>query len=410
MEDLSKELGRLVGATALWREARKRGIGVSRADVKAFVEKISAKQILAPGPESLGKSATTSAAGEGSRWQSDLIQYRFSADDESDEEEETDEKKRYAVVVINVFDRTMHGVAVPDKESETVLNAFRKLVNKLPGMRGGILSTDGGAERTNREFKKALDAWDIAHKVKGNGEVNSLAVLDRAIGMVRRDVKARLLENPEKTWSKVLGAAITAHNRRINSTMRDAPNDVGKHGELQFLQISDNAKKYAHNDKLAERRVTKVKDHGAFRKPLKVKAFKRGFEAAWGPKVELQEIQSGTLLKGQGEEKLIDVKSAQAVRAGSDTVADRAVAPRARVALKRENAAPIIDALDGWIKKGQTRPLRNAGPFLRETMVEGEYDKILGAGNLATVLALFPRKYDLLPGQGRDNYYMKRIS
>ena len=60
-------------------------------------------------------------------------------------------------------------------------------------------------------------------------------------------------------------AAITAHNRRINSTMRDAPNDVGKHGELQFLQITDNAKKYAHNDKLAERRVAKVKGHGAFR-------------------------------------------------------------------------------------------------------------------------------------------------
>ena len=409
LERLSKELGRLVGATALWKEARKRGIAVSKDDVKAFVEKISTKQVLAPGPESLGKSATTSASAEGSRWQSDLIQYRFSADDEDEDDVEDETKKRYAVVVINVFDRTLHGVVVPDKDSATVLAAFRKLVTKLPGMKGGVLSTDGGTEYTNRDFKKALDAWDIAHKVKGNGEVNSLGVLDAAISGVRRDVKARLMENPHKTWSQVMGAAITAHNRKINSTMRDAPNDVTKHGELQFLQISDNAKKFAHNDKLAERRVKNVEEKGAYRKPLKPKAFKRGFEATWGPKVELQEIKSGTLLKGAGDDKLIDVKSAQAVRSGTDTAADRAVAPRARAGAKREKAQPIIDALDGWISRGQTRPLRNAGPFLRETMLEGEYNKILGARNLASVLQLFPKKYELLPGQGRDNYYMKRL-
>ena len=411
LEKLSKSLGRLLGATALWREARKKGINVSKSDVKAFVEKISSKQVLAPGPASLGKSATTTASGEGSRWQSDLIQYRFSADDE-EEDDDDETKKRYAVVVISVFDRTMHGVAVPNKESQTVLNAFRKLVNKLPGMKGGVLSTDGGLEYTNREFKKSLDAWDIAHKVKGNGEVNSLAVLDAAIAQVRRDVKARLLENPEKSWSQVLGAAITAHNRRYNSTMRDSPNDVLKPGneELQFLQISDNSKRFEHNDNLAERRVAKAKDMGAYRAPLKPKAFKRGFEAAWGPKIELQEVKSGTLLKGRGEDKLLDVKAAQVVHRGSDSVADRAVAPRARAGAKREKAAPVIDALDGWIKKGQTKPLRNAGPFLRETMIEGEYDKILSvAGNLAGLLALFPKKYELFPGQGRDNYYMKRL-
>ncbi len=79
LDKLSKKLGRLLGATALWKEAKKRGFNVSKADVQAFVERISTKQVLAPGPESAGKSATTSATGEGSRWQADLVQYRFSA-------------------------------------------------------------------------------------------------------------------------------------------------------------------------------------------------------------------------------------------------------------------------------------------------------------------------------------------
>ena len=251
IEKLSKELGRTIGATALFREAKKRGVDVTRTDIKSFVDRISAKQLLAPGPPSAGKTATTSIAKEGSRWQADLIQYRFSADDETDDEEEESgdddgsNAKKYALMLINLFDRRMHGVSIANKESETVLTAFNKLVKKLPEIKGGLLSTDAGLEFTNRDFQKTLAAFDIAHKVKGNGEVNAISVLDRAIGLVRKDVKARLLDNPEKTWTAVLGAAITAHNRRINSTMRDSPNDVGKEGneELQFLQISYNAKK-----------------------------------------------------------------------------------------------------------------------------------------------------------------------
>ena len=66
------------------------------------------------------------------------------------------------------------------------------------------------------------------------------------------------------------------------------------------MQIRDKAKRYAHNSKLAKKRFAKVKDMGALRKPLKAKAFKHEFEATYGNKVELQEVKSGTLLKGAG--------------------------------------------------------------------------------------------------------------
>ena len=110
-----------------------------------------------------------------------------------------------------------------------------------------------------------------------------------AIGQVRKDVKARLIDSPEKTWSAVLGAAIAAHNERMNTAMRDSPDDVGKDGneELQCLQISDSVKRYAHNNKLAKKGIAKVKDMGGFRKPLKAKALKRGVEATYGTKIEI---------------------------------------------------------------------------------------------------------------------------
>ncbi len=68
LEDLSKKLGRLKGATALYKEARKAGINVTQKQTKDFVEGISQKQILSQSQPSLGKNATSAIEKEGSRW------------------------------------------------------------------------------------------------------------------------------------------------------------------------------------------------------------------------------------------------------------------------------------------------------------------------------------------------------
>ena len=89
LETLSKKLGRLKGAAALYKEAKKAGIDVTQAQVKDFVSGIGQKQVLSQSQPSLGKSATSTIEGDGSMWQADLIQFRFSAQDAgSDEEDE----------------------------------------------------------------------------------------------------------------------------------------------------------------------------------------------------------------------------------------------------------------------------------------------------------------------------------
>ena len=160
-------------------------------------------------------------------------------------------------------------MSIASKEGESVFAAFRELVNKLPEIKGGVLSSDCGTEFTNRDFQKALGSFDIAHKVEGNGEVNAIAVLDSAIGQVRRDVKARLIDSREKTWSALLGAAITAHNRRTNATMRILPTmwerKATKNYNFYKLVIMQNDTLTTTN--LQKKRFAKVKDQGAFRKP-----------------------------------------------------------------------------------------------------------------------------------------------
>ena len=104
LEDLSKKLGRLKGVEKLYQEARKAGINASKAQVKDYVAGNCQKQVLAQSQPSLGKSATAAIANEGSRFQIDLIQFRFSSQQQDSDEEESEETQRYGMVVINVFD------------------------------------------------------------------------------------------------------------------------------------------------------------------------------------------------------------------------------------------------------------------------------------------------------------------
>jgi len=409
LEELSRKVGRLKGVDKLWKEAKKAGINVTRAQVKDFVEGIGQKQVLAQSQPSLGKSATTSIAKEGSRFQIDLIQFRFSQQEE-DSDEEDDAPQRYALIIINVFDRKVHAVTLADKSAETVLAGFRKILRKMgPDMKGGVLSSDLGKEFWNDGFQKLLKTSDIAWKSKGNGEPNAIAVLDRAIGSIRKDVSGRMMEAPTKTWSQVLNASLLAYNRSIHGTMRDAPNDVAKEPVLQYLQISDNAKKYAHNDALAKRRVARVRELGAFRRPKKAKAFKRGFEATFGDKEVLEEVTDGTLLKARGDERKIDVKSALPVAATTETAAERTARPGAMDRRRKAKTEDVISFLNNYLNVGETRALTSAGRWLRAQMEDGLYDRTLKSvnRNLAGVLELWPRKFELKE-RGR-NYYVKRL-
>ena len=209
LEDLSKKLGRLKGVEKLYKEARKKGINVTKAQVKDFVEGIGQKQVLAQSQPSLGKSATSSIAKEGSRWMTDLVQFRFSQQDEETDEEDDEEKKRYALLVINVFDRRLKGVTLTNKSAESVLTGFRKILRNLAGeMRGGVLSLDTGREYSNEQFQALLKQSDVAWKSKGTASPNDLAVLDRCIQTIRKDISSRMMEEPEKTWSQGLKSSI----------------------------------------------------------------------------------------------------------------------------------------------------------------------------------------------------------
>ena len=78
---------------------------------------------------------------------------------------------------------------------------------------------------------------------------------------------------------------------------------------------------------------------------------------------------------------------------------------------RREKTSDSIGFVKEWVAVGATKPLRNLGPHLRRTMAEGMYDKTLQSvnRNLAGVLELWSKDFELKPGKDKLNYYAKRI-
>ena len=73
LAELAKELG-TPGKDKLYKAAKKKGIPVSKLEVRSFLAKKGEKQIFRPLPESKGKTGTE---GPGFRAQMDIIDLKY---------------------------------------------------------------------------------------------------------------------------------------------------------------------------------------------------------------------------------------------------------------------------------------------------------------------------------------------
>ena len=125
-----------------------------------------ARQILAPKPRSLGKSA---AEGPNDRLQADLVDFS----------QNTRGRNKYGLVVQDVFTREIATKALPDKRAETVTAAAAEIIPSLVQGEGNyVVTTDLGNEF--RGLEGALPGGAV-HRQKDPTDRNATAVVDRAI-------------------------------------------------------------------------------------------------------------------------------------------------------------------------------------------------------------------------------------
>ena len=79
---------------------------------------------------------------------------------------------------------------------------------------------------------------------KENFDPNGVAVVDRALGLIRRKI-AELADDQPLSWAELVETAVEILNRTPKEQVLhgDAPEEVREDPEVRFMLLQDNAKK-----------------------------------------------------------------------------------------------------------------------------------------------------------------------
>ena len=223
------------GPRKLYQLARQRDLDVTQAMAFEALKADVGRQVQAPRPRALGKSA---AEGPNDRLQADLIDFS----------QNTWGKTKYGLVVMDVFTREAAVEPLQNKNAETVGRATKRAARELTGDDGNfVVTTDLGNKfaTLDRELPEAV------HRTKRPEDRNAIAVVDRGIQTLKKDLATRVARKGGQ-WSDHFERAAGAYNARPHKTVHGAPEDVEKQ--------PDNADKFQHNKDLTNRRIKAVED------------------------------------------------------------------------------------------------------------------------------------------------------
>ena len=276
--------------------ARRKGVNVSPEMARQALQSDVGKQVFARGARSLGTSAATQP---GKYLQADLIDFSKNT-----------KQQGYAAVIADVFTRKVYAKAIANKDAGTVLEATKDLLQEIPG--GGqdaSFSTDQGGEWAD------VGETGVINRQKINGEVNSIAVVDRRIQELKKMLARDATSKKDYNWKKGLQPAVRALNDNPTAAVHGAPDDVGPENIQTFFVEQDNADKFMDNRDLHDRRKDALEEAGAYRAPIGTGG--RSFKPAYGEVRELAGVAPGGrfVVDTQGRRNLLAL--AQPVAKGS---------------------------------------------------------------------------------------------
>ena len=277
----------------LYRLARQRDLDVTQAMAFEALKADVGRQVQAPRPRALGKSAAED------RLQADLIDFS----------QNTRGKTKYGLVVMDVFTREAAVEPLQNKNAETVGRATKRGAQELTGDDGNfVVTTDLGNEfaTLDRELPEAV------HRTKRPEDRNAIAVVDRGIQTLKKDLATRVARKGGQ-WNHHFEWAAWAYNARPHETVHGAPEDVEKQPATEFRVLQDNANKFQHNKDLTDRRVKAVEDAGTFQAPTNAA---RSFNPQYGDVQQLGAVDSMTVRSTEGRETLLQLAQGSGNAAG----------------------------------------------------------------------------------------------
>ena len=335
MEALYNRLG-APGAKQLYVAAVREGLAVNMKQARDFVARQADTQLFSKTP---GSDSQTATRGPRSDFQADLVDLK-----------QFGGNSKVILVVINPFSRKIAMEGLPNKTPAQTQQGFRRILTRMD--KPELLSTDQGNE-FGGVFNAMLEEKGIAHRYKDPKNVNSLAVLDRAIQTVKITLFKKMTRKNTLKWDSFIAETEAGYNESIHGALQGAPNDTEGTSETakiaRFQLMKDNAEKFESNHEIANTKMNAVREGGQYRVALKQETFQRGFKPRFESAVStVKDVKAGMVTSTAG--KTVPVTAVKVVPVGTadqpvpDFRGDALRKERLRVDL-RQFALELHDAL-----------------------------------------------------------------
>lgn len=164
------------------------------------------------------------------------------------------QNKGYWVIltVIEMNTRKAYARPLKNKETKTVLDAFKDILKELPEDMDRIES-DNGSEFINKQFQKMIDDEEIIHLTFDAENHRALGVVERFNGTLREKIGAYMNANNTVKWIDVLDDLVENYNDTEHSGIHNRkPKDLDWTDEHEIIGLA-----LEHNKKVDDLR-TKV--------------------------------------------------------------------------------------------------------------------------------------------------------
>ena len=257
-----------------------------------FLKYQSSKQLFAPPPRYTGH---VYAPQLDSRWQADVMLY-------SQPSEYRGERWTAALVVCDIFSRTVWAELIHSPMQSSV--GFAAILARA-GKGPTSLTTDADPGFKTAAFQDLLREHNIMHEFRVGR--NDLAVVDNAIGRLKRALAVHIAETGVQDWASRLQDAVAGFNESgAPALYGSAPEDLrGEHGQivnkgLYFDRQYDESKAMEDNATQIQKRAERVEREGAFRVYVhKERLGRRVFDPHWSRDTYNAEEVKGAFAKDQ---------------------------------------------------------------------------------------------------------------
>jgi hypothetical protein len=208
-------------ADTFYERLTKQFLGISRADVEAFLKRVESKQIQLPAPVSVMQPIVTKRCNE--QWEMDLIDLSTLS--------KQNKQMHFALTVVDTFSKYAWVAPLRSKHAVLVAAELQNMVLMFGAPE--TISSDNGAEFINNEMKILAERFSINFRHSLPHNPRAQGQIERFNGTLKRMMYSYMADFDIKKYLAALPFILYSYNTARHKTTKRSPMQVYFHRDVR---------------------------------------------------------------------------------------------------------------------------------------------------------------------------------